>query len=303
MVAVPLLVTSAMLLSQPASSHGYRSQHITNDILTFAKTRNIGSIVILTCWPLGAKSEAALLMSQHGIMVSFSIKTILNSKRKPDQRSGAVIDFSCPKAAFLVRNVFVWDLFDAGTDWLVVAEEWPSEKPATERLLEAFQNVFPSSDSNVFLSVENKMENCTDACRKKLFEVYGGATVPVEGYSFQVDWNRRSDLRSALLRTCTVVRTSGKELATKTPDSLMEMDVWALMHASVIEILSHQLNFRYEMYFVNDYGWSFNGNYSGLMGLFQRGKIDLTATGIFTRPDRLPLVDYTVETFQIRRVI
>lgn len=51
----------------------------------------------------------------------------------------------------------------------------------------------------------------------------------------------------------------------------------------------------------DDYGWSFgNGTFGGLMGTLQRNDIDLSASGVLIRADRMAVVDYTISTMPFR---
>lgn len=69
----------------------------------------------------------------------------------------------------------------------------------------------------------------------------------------------------------------------------------------MIEYLMQDLNFRLNLQQLDNYGWSDgDGVFDGLMGLFQRHKIEIGAMGIFMRDDRLPVIDFAGETFGIR---
>ncbi|CAG2065150.1 unnamed protein product, partial [Timema podura] len=50
----------------------------------------------------------------------------------------------------------------------------------------------------------------------------------------------------------------------------------------------------------NSYGWQTNGSFDGLMGLLQRFEVDITASGIFMRLDRMEVSHFVAETFPVK---
>eukprot|EP00102_Acyrthosiphon_pisum_P025866 XP_016663076.1 PREDICTED: glutamate receptor ionotropic, delta-1-like [Acyrthosiphon pisum] len=80
-----------------------------------------------------------------------------------------------------------------------------------------------------------------------------------------------------------------------------DLDVFAHMHYEMIVTLTNQLNFKIDLTIDNDYGWSLgNGSFGGVTGLLQREEIDFSATGVFIRPDRMSVIDFTVGTIALR---
>ncbi|XP_022171946.1 glutamate receptor ionotropic, kainate 4-like [Myzus persicae] len=80
-----------------------------------------------------------------------------------------------------------------------------------------------------------------------------------------------------------------------------DLDVFAHMHYEMIVTLTYQLNFKIDLTIDNDYGWSLgNGSFGGLTGLLQREAVDFSATGVFIRPDRMSVIDFTVGTVALR---
>lgn len=58
---------------------------------------------------------------------------------------------------------------------------------------------------------------------------------------------------------------------------------------------------RIDLSIDNDYGWSLgNGSFGGVTGRLQREEIDFSATGVFIRPDRMKVIDFTVGTVALR---
>jgi len=43
-----------------------------------------------------------------------------------------------------------------------------------------------------------------------------------------------------------------------------------------------------------------NGSFGGLTGRLQKEAIDFSATGVFIRPDRMSVIDFTVGTVALR---
>lgn len=63
--------------------------------------------------------------------------------------------------------------------------------------------------------------------------------------------------------------------------------------------LYESLNMSCNVIQVDNYGWLRNGSFDGVMGLFQRHKIDVLAHGTIMRTDRMPFVDFTGEIFAV----
>lgn len=52
---------------------------------------------------------------------------------------------------------------------------------------------------------------------------------------------------------------------------------------------------------VDSFGWKNNkSNFDGLMGLFQRGDIELGASGVLMRTDRMNIMEFTSNTIKIK---
>lgn len=79
-----------------------------------------------------------------------------------------------------------------------------------------------------------------------------------------------------------------------------EVDTIPKVNYPIIKTLTEQLNFSITLIILEDYGWQTNMTFSGLIGLLQREEIDMGATGVFMRPDRIVTIDFTGDTFEIK---
>lgn len=70
------------------------------------------------------------------------------------------------------------------------------------------------------------------------------------------------------------------------------------MHAAAL--LREDLNITCNMIQRDNYGWETNGTFNGMMGLFQRGQVQMLAHGTIMRADRLKYVEFTGNLFQTR---
>ena len=69
----------------------------------------------------------------------------------------------------------------------------------------------------------------------------------------------------------------------------------------IVNAIREDLNFRFDMMQVDSFGWKNNkSHFDGLMGLFQRGDIELGASGVFMRTDRMDIIDFTSNSIKIK---
>nr|CAD7423048.1 unnamed protein product [Timema monikensis] len=119
----------------------------------------------------------------------------------------------------------------------------------------------------------------------------------------------RSDLRGGVLKAGAVVSYKGIFRAEGAyilyPDQFKDMydltmrhvDTWSKINYPLVEYLAASMNFSLIVVYSNSYGWQTNGSFDGLMGLLQRFEVDITASGIFMRLDRMEVSHFVAETF------
>lgn len=71
----------------------------------------------------------------------------------------------------------------------------------------------------------------------------------------------------------------------------------ATMHAGALII--ENLNITCNMIQSDSYGWATNGTFNGMMGLFQRGQVQMLSHGIIMRSDRLKYAEFAGTLFKI----
>lgn len=60
--------------------------------------------------------------------------------------------------------------------------------------------------------------------------------------------------------------------------------------------------FSCDIWQVDNFGWKVNGSFNGVMGLFQRKKIDMLMHATLMLVNRLEAVEFTAEVFVIEYV-
>ncbi|XP_025421996.1 probable glutamate receptor [Sipha flava] len=115
----------------------------------------------------------------------------------------------------------------------------------------------------------------------------------------------RTNFRGIELKATTVITDFDNFFGfDQTPNTATGFDVYTHMHYPMVQLLAYQLNFKFNISFTNDYGWSYgNGSFSGLTGVLQREESDLGAVGTIMRVDRMTAVDYTVGTISLENNI
>lgn len=77
------------------------------------------------------------------------------------------------------------------------------------------------------------------------------------------------------------------------------IDIFTKATWPVVQILYENLNMTCEVMQTDSYGWLKNGTFDGVMGLFQKKKIDVLSHGTNMRVDRLAYIEFTAEIFEI----
>lgn len=54
------------------------------------------------------------------------------------------------------------------------------------------------------------------------------------------------------------------------------------------------------MHQTDSYGWSNNGSFNGIMGMFQKKKIQMTSHGVIMDPEQLAYVEFAGNVFTPR---
>lgn len=55
-----------------------------------------------------------------------------------------------------------------------------------------------------------------------------------------------------------------------------------------------------KMHQVDSYGWPRNGTFDGVIGLFQKNKIQMTTHGVYMHIERLPYIEFAGDIFTPR---
>ncbi|XP_046386314.1 glutamate receptor ionotropic, kainate glr-3-like [Ischnura elegans] len=81
------------------------------------------------------------------------------------------------------------------------------------------------------------------------------------------------------------------------------IDTWTKINYFVVEDMSLDLNFTLNIQQYNNWGYQTNGSFDGLVGALQRQEVDLGATGMLFKADRMMVMDYIGETYHFRATI
>lgn len=73
-------------------------------------------------------------------------------------------------------------------------------------------------------------------------------------------------------------------------------DTFVKVNFPLIKELMYDLNFTLDITQVDIGGWKTNGTFNGLIGLFQNRTIELAASGILMRSERIEVIDFTIVT-------
>ncbi|XP_049799249.1 ionotropic receptor 75a-like [Schistocerca nitens] len=84
---------------------------------------------------------------------------------------------------------------------------------------------------------------------------------------------------------------------------LPHLDTWTKITYPLIEYLGQNFNFTMEVYYTDSYGWQTNGTFDGVIGMMQREEIQIAASSLFMRRDRMPYVDFAAEAFYLKTAV
>lgn len=77
------------------------------------------------------------------------------------------------------------------------------------------------------------------------------------------------------------------------------IDIFSKGTNTVTANMRENLNMTCDILQVDNYGWNINGTFNGMMGLFQKNKIEILAHAAMMRVDRLKHVEFTAEVFVV----
>lgn len=69
---------------------------------------------------------------------------------------------------------------------------------------------------------------------------------------------------------------------------------------NIATTLRQDVNFSCDMIQMDNYGWETNGSFNGMIGMFQKKKVQVLAHGTIMRVDRMKHVEFTGDLFRIR---
>ncbi|XP_068082176.1 ionotropic receptor 75a [Anabrus simplex] len=76
------------------------------------------------------------------------------------------------------------------------------------------------------------------------------------------------------------------------------------MYGNAMNAILHTvLSFSFDVKIMDTYGWQVNGTFDGLMGLLQRKEVEIAASALFMRHDRMKVLDFAAEAFYLRTAI
>ena len=81
------------------------------------------------------------------------------------------------------------------------------------------------------------------------------------------------------------------------------LGIFAKANFPMIVSMMQDFNFSLNMLQVDNYGWSHNGTFDGLIGRLQRRETEFGCNGILMRNDRIPVIEWSVETMKLRACI
>ncbi|XP_026805088.1 uncharacterized protein LOC113548417 [Rhopalosiphum maidis] len=264
----------------------------------------------ITCWPFDVNKRLLDDLSTVDISVSFRSPTLQTQYYSTWYRCAFIIDLSCENSTETLQQISNDRLFNTQNDWILFDQSsFANETSSAQFALRTFQvylaNAYVLPDASVFLFIKTyggvwEIWSGFRASKSDSIRVFEIGKASSNRLTIREINEEKRNFRGATLKSTTVIIDRDHFFGFDKKIT-SDLDVFAHMHYEMIVTLTNQLNFKIELTIVNDYGWSLgNGSFGGLTGLLQKEAIDFSATGVFIRPDRMSVIDFTVGTVALR---
>ncbi|XP_069704778.1 ionotropic receptor 75a-like [Periplaneta americana] len=213
---------------------------------------------------------------------------------------GVVVDLQCEGAFGILGQASRYNFFKGLHFWLLL-----SAFPEMDPLMEDLELLDLPLDSQVIVAGFE-----TDQSRFLLREVYrlGNNSLTVTPSSY---WEVGDPLPPEARRDNfnNMTMNSGVILIGDPWEDFMDLryrhiNTMSKCGFALSRYLAEMLNFHMRILFTDSWGFPMNGTkwYSGLVGLLQRGEVELGASNLIIKPARLDALDYACESFPFVQV-
>ncbi|XP_050546126.1 uncharacterized protein LOC126908256 [Daktulosphaira vitifoliae] len=275
---------------------------------TFFIQRHVPTITFFTCWPTSFQRSLLLKFSSYNISISFHTSSYKHYKTW--YRQGNLVDLSCDQSLMVLENASRSRNFNMQNDWVLIDNRKEINIPLTDTLALATYQIYLEKlyilpDSGVFFFIKTEQNyweiwngfRPSNTAKIRVFKIGKATTQKIELDNLN---SERMDFGGITLKATTVIIDPEHFYGFNVTKS-SDLDYFAHINYAMSMLLSNQLNFKINISYVNDYGWSAeNGSFGGLTGMLEREEIDFSLAGVFIRPDRMNVIDYTLGTVDVR---
>ncbi|CAO1406755.1 unnamed protein product [Diamesa hyperborea] len=218
---------------------------------------------------------------------------------------GVIFDLTCNETEDIFKGFSSGEYFNASYNWLMIAEDYEESVDLLKQ-----QNI--NLDAEITLAVPDTSTNA-----HKLFDIYnpshkngGTLNVTEKGYwnenkGFEVTLTqhkiyRRSNLNGITFEAGVVATEVPKHqtlLEYMESDENIQFDAQHRLSYKLFKLLSIQHNFSMNLHRSDLWGLYRNGTFSGVLGMIQQGKIDLSITPFRYTHERLDVLDFSIVTW------
>ncbi|CAO1398708.1 unnamed protein product [Diamesa tonsa] len=224
---------------------------------------------------------------------------------------GVIFDLTCNETEDIFKDFSSGEYFNASYNWLMIAENYEESVDLLKQ-----QNI--NLDAEITLAVPDTSTNA-----HKLFDIYnpshkngGTLNVTEKGY-----WNERQGFEVTLTQHKIYRRSNlngitfeAGVVATEVPkhqtlleymesDENIQFDAQHRLSYKLFKLLSIQHNFSMNLHRSDLWGLYRNGTFSGVLGMIQQGKIDLSITPFRYTHERLDVLDFSIVTWVTKQLI
>nr|QZH55080.1 ionotropic receptor 75d [Achelura yunnanensis] len=275
-------------------------------VVAYFVSKNVTLLTTFLC----CSPELLLELPRAGQQYGMRISAQANFDRLPAlpaydwHREGALVDVSCPHSAIVINKASENRAFIHRYSWLVIDTTTGGNSSKLNSALSAAQ-ILPDADvtwlaegslAEVYKVKDDHPLIITElhlTSKSTLLELRASLDRRPPAVS------RRKDLRSVCIEAAAVI-TRPELFHSWTDLTMRHVDKFTKFTYPLMMNIAEDLNCRYNMSKVSVYGVGRAGQFSGAAGMLQRREVQLVASSIFMRKDRLNVMHYCSETVALK---
>ncbi|CAH2236516.1 ionotropic receptor 75a-like [Pararge aegeria] len=274
-----------------------------NLLIAFFVSKKLTLLTAFLCWRPEEVTELVKLGREAGVRV----RVHLDFQRLPALpayrtfREGMLLDIRCDNSSRVLDTASSERAFNLRHSWLII-DDSPFNVTYLENTLE---DTLVLPDGDVTWASSDLM---VDIYRVKDDQPVVVTSLGAMKSQIELErlWarlptavTRRKNLNNVYLKSATII-TQPQYFKGWNDLSNRQIDTFPKVTYPLLMLCGEDLKFRFNLKQVDLYGEEHNGSFDGLVGLMQRGELELGVTSMFLRGDRWRVVHFCAETVELK---